>query len=318
MKILVTGGTGLLGSRLIPALAADHQVFALARSTSAREKLRHLGARPVDGDLESSAPLILPMLDAVIHAAAVFRFSGPSAPIFRTNVAGTAKLLAAAESAGAAHFIHVSAAGIVMDESGSPVRHADESAPTYTRHFSAYLASKAQAEQLVLTANKPAFRTIALRPPALWGPGDPFSREIPRAIQSGQFAFIERGDYVFSTCHVDNVVEAVQCALARGEGGRAFFIADQQVQTFREFVASIASVQGLSIEKLRSMPYWLASTIGRLMDASWAILRRDDDPPLSRSLVRMIGREFSVCDVAARQELGYVGMTSRDEGLLNY
>jgi nucleoside-diphosphate-sugar epimerase len=233
-------------------------------------------------------------------------------------VDGTARLLAAAEQAGVASFVHISAAGVIMDESGSPIRHAEESAPIFARHFSGYLASKAQAEQIVLAANKPGFRTIALRPPALWGPGDPFSRELPRVIKSGQFAFIDRGDYAFSTCHVDNVVEAVQCALTRGEGGRAFFITDQQTPTFREFIALIAGVQGLSVRELRSMPYWLASASGRLMDGVWAILRKNSDPPLSRSMVRMIGREFSVSDAAARRELGYVGMTSRDDGLRSY
>lgn len=319
MKILVTGGTGLLGSRLIPRLVENgHEVFALTRSEASHAKLSALDAIPVDADLESTAPLPMPAVDAVVHAAALFRFSGPREPIFRTNFDGTVKLLASAEEAGATTFIHISAAGIIMDDSGTSVRDADEEAPTFPDHFSAYLASKARAEVAVLAANKPDFRTIAIRPPALWGPGDPFSLGLPGAIKSGRFAFINHGDYAFTTCHVDNVIEAVQCALQRGEGGRAYFVADQETQTFREFVASIAGVQGLSIEKLRSMPYWLASNLGRLMDAVWKILRKEEDPPISRSMIRMIGREFTINDAAARRELGYVGKTSRAAGLRTY
>ncbi|MCY9659904.1 NAD-dependent epimerase/dehydratase family protein [Paenibacillus chondroitinus] len=319
MKILVTGGTGLLGGRLITKLVEDgHEIFALTRSTSSQVKLKSMGATPVDADLESNTPLILPVIDAVVHAAALFRFSGPREPFFRTNVDGTVTLLKAAESAGAKTFVYISAAGILMDNGGTPIRDANESAPTYPNHFSAYLASKARAEPLVLAANKPGFRTIALRPPVIWGPGDPFSRALPEAVRSGQFAFIDRGDYAFATCHVDNVVEAIQCALERGEGGHAFFIKDQEGQTFREFVSSLANLQGLSIDKLRSMPYWIASAIGRLLDTIWALTRKDGDPPISRSMIRMIGREFTVNDTAARRELGYVGRTLRDAGLQCY
>lgn len=309
----------MLGRHLIPKLVqAGHRVFALTRSEASHAKLEAMGATPFDADLDSAAPLALPAIDAVVHAAALFRFSGPREPFFRTNADGTAALLRASESAGVKTFVYISAAGIIMDDGGTPVRDADETAPTFPNHFSAYLASKAQAESWVLTASKPGFRTIALRPPAIWGAGDPFSRALPEAINTGRFAFIDRGDYEFATCHVDNVIEAVQCALERGEGGRAFFIKDREVQTFREFVASLANLQGLSIDKLRSMPYWLASAIGRLFDALWAIMRKDGDPPISRSMIRMIGREFTVNDAAARRELGYIGKISRADGLQSY
>lgn len=319
MRILVTGGTGFLGKRLISKLAHDGpEVFALTRSKSSHEQLRTLGASPVAGDLEGHGPLSLPAIDAVVHAAAHFRFAGPNAPYFRTNVAGTAALLEAADKAGAKTFVYISAAGIVMDDDGSPVRNADESAPTYPTSFSAYLASKAQGEALVLAANKPGFRTIALRPPAIWGPGDMFSRELPRAITSGQFAFINGGDYPVSTCHVDNVIEAVVCAFKSGKGGSAYFINDQETQTFRDLIGMIAGVQGLSTEKLRSMPYRLAFYLGRLMEIVWAVTFRKDEPPLSRSMVRMIGQEFTTNDTAARRELGYKGATSRADGLRLY
>lgn len=319
MKILVTGGTGFLGARLIPKLVqSGHSVFALTRSASSHEKLRAMGATPVEGDLEGDGPLSLPMVDAVVHAAAHFRFAGPRAPYFRTNVEGTTMLLAAAEKAGAKTFVYVSAAGIIMDDRGSPIRHADESAPTHPDSFSAYLASKSRGEAVVLAVNKPGFRTIALRPPGIWGPGDMFSRELPRAIKSGQFAFIDHGDYPYVTCHVDNVVEAIECALERGMGGHAYFINDQETQTFHEFVGMLASLQNLSIDKLRSMPYRLAFTLGRAMEFIWSITFRKNDPPLSRSMVRMIGRPFTTSDAAARRELGYVGLTSRAAGLALY
>lgn len=317
--ILVTGGTGFLGSRLIPHLVGHgYEVLALTRSASSHDTLRALGATPVQGDLEGGAPLALPAIDAVVHAAAYFRFAGQREPYFRTNVDGTRALLAAAEKAGAKTFVYVSAAGIVMDDRGSPIRNVDESAPTYPDSFSAYLGSKARGEALVLAANRPDFRTIALRPPAIWGPGDVFSRELPKAIASGQFAFINRGEYACVTCHVDNVIEAIACALERGTGGRAYFVNDRETGTFSEFVDMIASVQGLSIQNLRSMPYGLAFALGRIMEIFATLKGRKDDPPLSRSLVRMIGREFTTSDAAARRELGYAGATSRAEGVRLY
>ena len=295
-----------------------HQVFALARSASSDGKLRSLGATPTGGDLEGSTPLSLAVVDAVVHAASYFRFAGPRAPYFRTNVQGTIALLKAAEKAGAKTFVYVSAAGTIMDDGGLPIRDADESAPTHPDSFSAYIASKSRGEAAVLAANKAGFRTIALRPPAIWGPGDAWSRELPRAIKSGQFAFINRGEYAFVTCHVDNVIEAVQCTLEGGAGGHAYFINDREKITFREFIKMIGGMQTLSIEKLRSMPYGVAFAIARVMEFFAAITFRKSDPPLSRSMVRMIGREFSTNDAAARRELGYVGKTSIADGLLRY
>jgi nucleoside-diphosphate-sugar epimerase len=320
MKILVTGGNGLLGGHLIPKLVEDgHQIFALTRSASFHDKLAALGASPVHADLESSARLSLPGIEAVAHAAPpCSAFRGRACPSFASTSTAPLHSSRPLRMPGRRPSSIFSTAGIVMDNAGTPIRNADESAPTFPNHFSAYLAKKARAEPLVLSADKPGFRTIALRPSAIWGPGDPFSRTLPQAVRSGRFAFIDSGDYAFATCHVDNVVEAIQCALERGKGARDFFIKAQEGQTFRDFVASLASLQGLSIDKLRSMSYWLASAVGRLLNAVWVVTRRRGDPPVSRSMIRMLGREFTVNDATARRELGYVGRTSRAAGLRSY
>jgi len=58
--------------------------------------------------------------------------------------------------------------------------------------------------------------------------------------------------------------------------------------------------------------------MARVMEFFAAITFRKSDPPLSRSMVRIIGREFITNDAAARRELGYVGKTSIADGLLRY
>ena len=73
-----------------------------------------------------------------------------------------------------------------------------------------------------------------------------------------------------STIHVDNVVEAVQCALERGTGGRPVLRQRPRSVTFRDFVAGLAEVDGLSIDGLRSVPYRIAFTLG----LSWKPPRR--------------------------------------------
>jgi nucleoside-diphosphate-sugar epimerase len=108
---------------------------------------------------------------------------------------------------------------------------------------------------------------------------------------------------------------AVQCALERGAGGCAYFINDRETTTFREFIAALANLQELSIDELGSISYRVAFSMGWLMEIGAAIIFSDRDPPLSRTLVRMIGREFTTSDAAARSELGYFGRISRVDGL---
>lgn len=318
MKIVVSGASGFLGGRLVPALiAAGHEVFALARSASSKHAAEALGATAIQGDL-AAPPFDLPPCDAVIHAAAHFRFSGPRKPFEQINIEGARGLLDAAKRAGAQRFIYVSAGALVMDDKGSPVVNADETAPIYPDSFSAYIGTKAEAENLVRAANAPGFTTIALRPPGIWGAGDAFSEALPVMVKRGMFGFIGGGRFPCVTCHVDNVVEALILALTKGRGGEAYFINDAEPTTLREFLIDVGHALGLSLEKSRSLPYGVAMALGRVMEGVAWLTRAKDDPPMTRTMVRLIGRPFTSNDAKARAELGYVGKVTRAEGLKAY
>ena len=318
MRIVVSGASGFLGGRLVPALvAAGHEVFALARSPASAKAAEALGATAVQGDL-NAPPLTLPPCDAVLHVAAHFRFTGPRADFVRANVDGTRAMLTAARQARARRFVYISAGAVVMDDKGSPLLNVDETAPIYPDSFSPYIATKAEAENLVRAANVPDFTTIALRPPGIWGKGDAFSDALPRMVKRRQFGFIGGARFGCVTCHVDNVVEALISALDRGVGGSAYFINDAEPTTLRAFLIDVAAALGLKIDRAPSLPYGVAWALGSLMEGWARLSHAKNDPPMSRTMVRLIGRPFTTSDAKARAELGYVGRVSRTEGLKSY
>ena len=106
MKVLVTGGTGFIGSHVVPAIQdAGHDVRALVRKGSVP------GAEPARGDLTDAASLreAVQGVDAVVHLAAIRQ--GRKEQFQRIMVDGTRDLLAASKEAGVSRFVQMSALG---------------------------------------------------------------------------------------------------------------------------------------------------------------------------------------------------------------
>lgn len=315
MQAFVTGGTGLVGSRLIEALQLrGYKVLALVRSEEGSEKVRSLGAEPIFGDLDAVELMHKGMAgcEVVFHAAASL-FTGVSAAAVRQiNVEGTHKVVEAARLAGVARLVYISAASVVVN--GRPVLEVDETYPIPTNVVGPYSRTKAEAERIVLEANRPNFTTVAVRPPLIWGGlEDRTLSRLTEMAHQGQFIWFSGGRYPYVTCHVANVVEGAILAAEKGRGGEAYFLTDGPPLEFREIMSEMLRTQGVEPGK-RSLPIWLANLMAAGLESIWWLTRRKGAPPLTREIVAMMGPLW-VNDSKARRELGYQARFSRKQGL---
>lgn len=314
MRIFVTGASGFVGGAATKQLVASgHQVMAMSRSEKSDAVIRALGAAPVRCDLEDVAAEHLAGADAVLHCAAFVEQWGPADAWKRFNVDGTARLLAAAREAGVKRFIHISTESVLWR--GQHLRGVDEAYPLAPNSPYPYAATKAQAEILVRDANAPGFKTIALRPRFIWGPGDTtLAPTIEAMARAGAFAWINGGRAMTSTTHIANLVQAIELALTKGRGGEAYFILDDGVRPMREMIAGIAAARGVELPD-KSVPGWVADALGAVCETAWRALPVKGAPPLTRFSAMIMSRDSVLKDDKARRELGYAPVISVEQGM---
>lgn len=315
----VTGGSGFVGSRLIHALVANNwEVHALARSSAAIAAVEGSGAISVHGDLSDPHALQNGMTncEVVFHVAALFKLWGDRKDFDRVNVDGMKMLVeAAAATQSVRKVIAVSAAAVVMGDP-EPMLDVNESAPVQTRKFAPYSASKAEAEKILLAANgkRSKFETISIRPPMIWGAGMPTLDHMVETVKAGKWQWVDGGRQAMSTCHVDNLVNALLLAANRGEGGQAYFIADAEVGTLKTVLSGLLKTKNVEAAD-KSVPFGLAWAMAGIFGGAWRLFRFQGEPPITRQMLRLIGKPFTVSYDKARSELGYLPKVSWIEGI---
>lgn len=316
---LVTGGSGFVGGRLIAhLLESGWHVRALARSAQSEGRVRALGATPVKGSLDEERALEEAMAgcDVVFHVAAHFKLWGTQALFDQVNIDGTRNVVnAAAAAASVRRVVAVSAAAVVMGDP-KPMVDVDETLPLQLRAFSPYSSSKAKGERVLLDANgvRPDFETIALRPPFIWGAGMPTLDEMVETVHAGRWQWVDGGKQAMSSCHVDNLCDALILAADRGRGGQAYFVADNEESTLKSFISALLSTRGVTVAD-KAVPFRVAWVMAGLMGATWRLLRLKGHPPITRQMLRLIGKPFTIRTDKIRTELGYSPRTTMSNGL---
>lgn len=160
MRVLLTGGTGFLGSHIAGALVgAGHEVTCSVRRTSDTRWIDLLGVRTVTLDLGAGEPVpdAIADMEAVVHCGGLTR-ARSEAEFRRVNADGTDSLARAAARAGARRFVLISSlAARGPDGAGGPI--------------SPYGRSKAAAER-ALAGAEGDMEGVVLRPGGVYGPRD--------------------------------------------------------------------------------------------------------------------------------------------------
>lgn len=315
----VTGGSGFVGKRLIEKLVTSGwTVRALARSQGAAATVRGAGASVIQGDINDPAALKTGMAGShvVFHVAALFKLWGDKKDFDRINVGGTRAIVEAAAATGSvAKVVAVSAAAVVMGDP-EPMLGVDETAPLQRRSFAPYALSKSEAEQVLLSANnrRPSFETVAIRPPMIWGAGMPTLDHMVDTVEAGNWQWVGKGDQAMSTCHVDNLVHALIRAADHGIGGTAYFVADAETGTLKSVIGELLATRNVRAAD-KSVSFNLAWTMAGIMGLAWRWLHLKGEPPITRQMLRLIGKPFTVRWDKARRELGYVPQISWKDGI---
>lgn len=201
-KILVTGATGKVGSRLVKRLAqrGDH-VRALVRDAARAAHLRSDRVELVEGDLLDADSLGAAVrgVDAVVHCAAFFRGATPE-QAHAVNDLGTRHLANAARAASVGRFVFTSTGLVYGPKGGRLAGEDDDCAPV-----DAYPLSKLAAERFLLAVDGLDVRVLRL--PFVYGDGDPHIAEAVPMMRG----FPPR--QCLSMAHHADIAQAVACVL---------------------------------------------------------------------------------------------------------
>jgi dihydroflavonol-4-reductase len=247
MHVLVTGGTGFVGSHTVAALVnAGHDVRLLVRSPDrVRPALDPLGVGEVDvvtGDVtdEASVRSAIEGCDAVIHGGSVYSFdSRKAAEIRRTNVAGTELVLRVASEAGLDPIVHVSSIGAILDRDGVL---GPDTEPGMPQGF--YYRSKADSDRVARSLQEQGAPVVITYPPGVWGPHDPYLGEsTTKAIDmlKGAYRFSMKGGIVVSD--VRDVARLHAAVMEPDRGPRRYMVPSVMVE-MREWLDSFARMTG--------------------------------------------------------------------------
>ncbi len=286
MRVLITGGTGLVGSHVCRALSAQgYEVRLLVRNAENASQFysRFSIKQPelFQGDLTDSSAVEKSLLgcEAVVHAAASTPLqAGSNDALFAVNVGGVKNVVEAASALGLQHIICISSITAIFNEDGNKVT--SDSPPV--RSSMPYGQSKVEAELYLRKCQAQGMPIAILYPGGIIGPDAPALSDSCKAIKHR----IEQGFRIFGEggmqyIDVRDLAAFVNSLLSDGGHGR--FLLPGVFSTWVEQANVIEQVSGATLNRIDAQG-WKLRLMGRLFD----VVRRfkNIDSPISAETMR--------------------------------
>jgi dihydroflavonol-4-reductase len=309
MRALVTGASGFIGSRLLPALQAEGwEVRAYVHRTPLASAS---GVFSFSGDIQDERALRAAMqgVDAVFHLAAAVGSAVTDRRAFQAvNAGGTRAVLRAARAARVGRVVHCSSIGVL-----GAVRDGETAAEDYPpAPRTLYDRTKLAAEEAARAAAAAGLGVVILRPGWVYGPGDRRTFKFFRAVCRRRAALISGARGRQTPVYIDDLVSGVLLAAAQGRPGAVYHLAGDEVLTAEAMTRMAAEACGVAPPRLH-LPLALARPAALMLEKAFALAGRE--APFNRGKLAFFSDSKAMSSQRARTELGFVPRTDFRSGV---
>lgn len=271
MRIVVLGGSGFIGTRLVKRLLeAGHDVVIgdIRASETYPYLWRHCDVRDVNAVKE-----ICEGTDVIYNLAAEHRDDVfPLSRYHEVNVDGARVVCEAAEATGIDHIIFTSSVAVY----GLGTNDADEC--VQPRPFNEYGRTKLVAEGIYREwcSRSAGRRLVIVRPTVVIGEGNRGNfYQLARQIATGRFVMVGSGKNRKSMAYVENVAAFLEFGLGFGRGEHVYNYVDKPDLDMNSLVELIRTELGRAPRPPFKVPYWLGLLAGAGCDLLRLVTRRN-------------------------------------------